>query len=167
MLYASRLKDVPSPKKEKLSFFAFLKGKATDKFGGVKKFQFLVILIICTGTLCFQAAKCVEKYMDRNTGTADKYVHVSKTSFPVMTVCSTYPYKLERLQSHGMSIKRDIQFGANWVSNDSNVSPSEFYDDVVLKVEEIVLSVKIYAEVLIEGKNVFTLGINNNCSICA
>ena len=132
----------------------------TSMLSGCKKLQFLIILIICTAVLFFQSAKCVEKYVERNKGTADKYVHISKTSFPVMTVCPTYPYKLERLWYHGIEIKRDIQFGATWVSNDSRVSPAEFYADVVLKLEEIVLSVKIYAESLIDGKNIFILGPN-------
>lgn len=100
-----------------------------------------------------------------------------------MTVCPTYPYKLDRLQYHGIEFKNMIQFGAAFVSNDSSVSPKEFYEDVVLKVrvesnddnivlgfqllcfslqiDEIVSSIKIYAEGLIDGKNIFELNPND------
>ena len=82
-----------------------------------------------------QAAECVQKYLNFSTGTGDKYVHVSRTSFPVLTVCATYPYKMDRLAAHGISYKNKLQLEAHWVSNDSSVSPVQFYEDVVLKVK--------------------------------
>lgn len=75
----------------------------------LKRVQYAFVLLFCTGVLLFQTFQCVEKYLLKSTGTADKYVHVSKTSFPVMTICPTYPYKLDRLQYHGVMTKSDIQ----------------------------------------------------------
>ena len=130
----------------------------------MKKTQFFIILFISTGILCFQTAQCVDKFFLKATGTADKYVHVSKTSFPILTVCPTYPYKLDRLQHHGVETKSDIQFGAEFSSKIPGVTPQEFYEDVVLKVEDIIEDVDIYAEVEIDGKNKFL--VRPNETIC-
>ena len=75
----------------------------------LKRVQFGIVLLFCTSVLLFQTLQCVDKYLAKSTGTADKYVHVSKTSFPVMTICPTYPYHLDRLQKHGLETKSDIQ----------------------------------------------------------
>lgn len=125
--------------------------------GRVKQCQFFTILIICVGILIFQASQCVIKYLEESTGTGDKYVHVARTSFPVMTICPAYPYKLDRLQHHGIMTKSDIQFQSAWISNDSTVDPITFYEDIVVNVEEIVEDILIYAEVPINGTNNFLL----------
>merc|ERR1719232_1035372 len=93
----------------------------------IKKFQFGFIIIACTAVLIFQCAKCAEKYMDKSTGTADKYVHVSKTAFPELTICPTYPYKLDVSQKNGVPTRNALRFGSNWVSNSSSVTPQQFY----------------------------------------
>jgi hypothetical protein len=124
----------------------------------VKRFQYAFIVIICTAVLFFQIGKCIEKYYSNNTGTADKYVHVSKTAFPELTICPTYPYKLDKLIANGISTKSEIQFGANWISNDSRKSPQDFYNEIVLNVDDIVQKVTIYVEQLVNGKNIVNLG---------
>jgi len=70
-----------------------------------------------------------------------RYSHLSQTSFPVLTTCPTHPYHLERLQANGVPTKSAIQFQAQWVSNDSKVTPEDFYRDVVLAKEEIIAQV--------------------------
>ena len=86
-----------------------------------KKMQYLLIILICTVVLLFQVAKCIDKYRDKNTGTADKYIHVSKASFPELTICPTYPYRLDVLQANGIATKNDLRFGSQWISNDTMV----------------------------------------------
>ena len=139
------------------SLLEFTKDHINSRLRRVKKIQFFTILFISSAILLVQTGQCVDKYFNKDTGTADKYVHVSKVSFPIMTVCPTYPYKLDRLQYHGIETKSDIQFGANWVSHNESVSPVELYEDVVLEVEDIVEDVDIYAEAIIEGKNAFLI----------
>ena len=138
----------------------FSKDRLKHKWNRIKKTQFIVILLICSGILAFQVAQCVKKYYLMATATGDKYVHVSKTSFPVMTICSTYPYKLDRLNYHGVATKTDIQFKAQFVSNRSGVTPVEFYNDVVWTQEEIIESVEIFGEKEIGGKNNFLVKPN-------
>ena len=123
----------------------------------IKNIQYGIIFLACTAVLIFQIAKCVEKFLDKNTGTADKYVHVSKTSFPELTICPTYPYKLEVLQSNGIGGRNKIQFGAEWNSNNSYTNPQQFYNDVIIPANEIIHSVLIYVEKLIDGKNIVKL----------
>jgi hypothetical protein len=115
----------------------------------IKRFQFAVIGITCTAVLFFQVGKCIEKFLAKNTGTADKYVDVSKTAFPELTICPSYPYKWDKLIANGIPTKEDIQFGGNWISNDSKKSSQEFYNEIVLKVDEIVQKVSIYVEQLV------------------
>ena len=74
----------------------------------------------------------MRKYLDKSTGTADKYVHVSLTSFPVMTICPTYPYRIDALKDNGVETKSDIQFGAKWVSDKEGKSAEKFYEEVRL-----------------------------------
>ena len=64
---------------------------------------------------------CLEKWFQFETATADSYSHIKLQPFPQLTVCPAAPYKLETLKAHGISETRDIQFGADWISNDSNI----------------------------------------------
>ena len=75
------------------------------------------------------------KSHEPKSGTADKYVHVSKTAFPELTICPTYPYKLEVLQSNGIETRNNLRFGSNWISNDTNTTPEQFYKEIVLDVK--------------------------------
>ena len=127
----------------------------------IKRFQYFVIFIIASAILIFQTYKCVEKYMLRNTGTGDKYQHTSKVPFPEMTICPTYPYRLNVLNNNGISGKNSIQLGAQWISNDSSVTPVEFYEKVVIPIENVVHSLRIYFEKLIDGKNIIDLKPND------
>ena len=149
-------------KNQTLSQFAV--GKIKQKWSRVKKVQFFLILAICAGILAFQIAECVKKYNVRATATGDKYVHVTNTSFPVMTICPTYPYKLNRLNFHGIKTKSDIQFEAAFVSNRSEVTPTQFYEDVVYAKEEIIDAIEIFSEAEIGGLNKFILSPND--TIC-
>ena len=79
----------------------------------IKRIQFVLIVIVCTGVLISQIVQCVEKYVSRNTGTAEKYEHVSEIVFPEMTICPTYPYKLEVLQENGIAGTNNIQLFRN------------------------------------------------------
>ena len=64
---------------------------------------------------------CLEKWFQFETATADSYSHIKLQPFPELTVCPAVPYKLQTLKDHGISETRDVQFGANWISNDSNI----------------------------------------------
>ena len=134
-------------------------GKKTDilNLGCVKNLQYFVIIVACTVVLFFQVAKCAEKYIEKSTGTADKYVHVSKTAFPELTICPTYPYKLDVIQANGIKTRNDLRFGSQWISNNSRMSPTQFYNEIVLDVKEVIHSITIYVEQVINGKNIITL----------
>ena len=77
----------------------------------------------------------ITSFSIKSIGTADKYVHVSKTAFPELTICPTYPYRLEVLQANGIETRNLLRFGSNWISNDTNLSAEQFYKDIVLNVE--------------------------------
>ena len=64
---------------------------------------------------------CLEKWFQFETATADSYSHIKLQPFPELTVCPAAPYKVETLKAHGISETRNIQFGADWISNDSNI----------------------------------------------
>ena len=57
----------------------------------------------------------------------------------MLTICPTYPYKLDVLREGGIETKSDIQFGARWVPDKErgpwNGDAREFYNDVTLKVQ--------------------------------
>ena len=109
-----------------------------------------------------QVGELTGKYLKRATGTSESYKDISTVPFPVLTICPTYPYKDDRLRYHGIDIVRDLQvmslnwsnpssyinidkllfqFNSQWISNDSNVTPKEFYNDVVYGLEDVVLNV--------------------------
>ena len=147
----------PVSAQSRASVGQFFRGHLT----GIKRIQYAAIFIICATVLVFQVVKCVEKYFIKNTGTADKYVHVSKTSFPELTICPTYPYKLDVLQRNGISGRNKIQLGAQWLSNDTFMTPQKLYQRVIIPANEIIHSVLIYVEQLIDGKNTIKLLAND------
>ena len=124
---------------------------------GIKRVQYGFIFMACSVVLFFQIAKCAEKFMAKSTGTADKYVHVSKTAFPELTICPTYPYKFDVLQANGISTRNELRFQSNWISNNSNKSPQDFYKEIVLDVADVIHSITIYVEALLDGKNIIVL----------
>ena len=63
-------------------------------------------------------------------GIADKYVHVSQTSFPELSVCPSLPYKEHILMKNGITSREDIRWEAKWISNDSSLSAQKFYEKV-------------------------------------
>ena len=142
--------------------------KICMKSGGfrdrVKKAQFVTILLLCTSILLFQSMKCIIKFREKSTGTGDKYVDISKTSFPVMSICPTYPYKLDILQDNGLETLTSIQFGASWISNHSGVSPTEFYEKVVHSAHELINHIIVYTAGQMDGSNIFER--SKNLSIC-
>ena len=64
---------------------------------------------------------CLEKWLRFETATADSYSHIKLQPFPQLTVCPAQPYKLEVLRAHGVSEVSDIQFNAEWTSNDTDI----------------------------------------------
>ena len=107
-----------------------------------------------------QVGKLTDKFFKRGTGTSESYKDISTVPFPVLTICPSYPYKGDRIKFHGLELKKDLQarnlkfllskviilkclfqFKAKWVSNQSNVTPKEFYEDVVYSLEDVVLNV--------------------------
>lgn len=90
------------------------------------------------------------KSHELKSGTADKYVHVSKTAFPELTICPTYPYKLEVLQSNGIETRNNLRFGSNWISNDTNTTPEQFYKEIVLDVKALLFRQSFLIEILLQ-----------------
>ena len=65
---------------------------------GIKRVQYTVIIVLCSGFLTVQCVECINKFLAKRTATGDYYVHTSRTSFPVLTICPTHPYRLDVLQ---------------------------------------------------------------------
>lgn len=105
------------------SLVDFAKDAIKEKFKFYKRTQYLLILTFCMTLLIVQVgiswswflqrikvhsivfnsqgSQCVKKFLKASTGTGDKYVHVSKTNFPVPTFCPAVPYRPEVFQSSG------------------------------------------------------------------
>ena len=159
--------DDTSGARSRVGWFRSVVG--TTKFETLKKFQYLLIVVVCTVVLVYQTSECVDKYLQKNTGTGDKYVHISKTAFPTMTICPTYAYNLSALGANGVGdggplSRTEIQWNANWLPNDTSKTPQEFYDEIVLKAEDVIDFVRIYTEKQIDGKNM--LKLNPNDKVC-
>ena len=135
--------------KSRANLGQFFRGHLTT----IKRIQYAVIFVICTLVLLIQVAKCVEKYLYKSTGTADKYVHITQTSFPELTICPTYPYKLDVLQQNGISDRKKIQLAAQWLSNNSDKTPQKLYEEIIIPTNEIIHSVIIFLEQKVGGKN--------------
>ena len=79
------------------------------------------LLSACLVLTTLALEMCLEKWWQFETATADSYSHIKLQPFPELTVCPANPYKVETLKAHGISEARDIQFGAGWISNDSDI----------------------------------------------
>ena len=71
----------------------------------VKCAQFSLILSVCLGILLYQAGQCLKRYTLKATGTADKYVHIVNTSFPVLDLCPSDNYDATVLKVSGTQVK--------------------------------------------------------------
>ena len=68
----------------------------------VKHTQYLIIFMLCWGFLVYEIFCAFEKYLEKDTGTADEYVLNTKTKFPALTICPSLPYKEEILHRNGI-----------------------------------------------------------------
>ena len=68
----------------------------------VKHAQYLIIFLLCWGFLVYEIFCAFEKYLEKDTGTADEYVLNTKTKFPALTICPSSPYKEEILHRNGI-----------------------------------------------------------------
>ena len=79
--------------------------------------------------------------------------------FPEITLCVSEQYKLDILNQNGIPTKRDMQFKANWVSNDSNISPVDLLQNASFSFEDVVISLKISTAKPMNGTNLPTSSI--------
>ncbi len=125
-----------------------------------KRFQFSAIFLASLSLLVYQTVQCLSKYLERKTGTTDKYVHISSFPLPELSFCPSLPYKEEVLEESGIGGGRtDIQLRAKWVPPSQD--PEEFYRRVVFGLEELVASVAVNIETQHEGRNKFVLSPND------
>ncbi len=134
-----------------------------QKIVNAKRCQFILIFVVCFGILMYQIGQCVHKFTQANTATGDKYIHVSMTNFPELTICPAYPYDMERLRLHNVT-RSGLQWHAMWVSNQPNISPNVFFEDVVLPLDEVVKSVDVFLESEVDGQSHFTF--EGNATFC-
>ena len=83
--------------------------------------QSFCLLSACLVLTSLALEMCLEKWFQFETATADSYSHIKLQPFPELTVCPASPYKVDVLRAHGILERRDIQFGASWISNDSDL----------------------------------------------
>ena len=149
----------------------------------VKHAQYLIIFLLCWGFLVYEIFCALEKYLEKDTGTADEYVLNTKTKFPALTICPSLPYKEEILHRNGIlgtylyylknfvsindhlkknsyhflffaiSDRTEVQFHAQWTSNDSKISPKDFYESIVNDIHEIINQVNITIEGKFDGQH--------------
>ena len=67
-----------------------------------------------------------------------RYVHISKTMLPEITICPTYPYNETTLAKNGILSRTNIQWDTQWISNDTSKSPKSFYKEAVLKAGKLI-----------------------------
>ena len=57
--------------------------------------------------------------------------------------------------------RTQIQYQAQWTSNNSNISPKTFYENIIIDIDEILKQVNISIEEKFQGKNVIILKPND------
>ena len=94
------------------------------------------------------------KYTAGNTATSDKYQHIATLPFPDLSICPSYPYKLDVLQANGITDKSSYQFKAGWVSTkDPSKKPKELFHDVIYSYEDIVKNIRLDLEQPMDGSS--------------
>ena len=142
--------------------------------------QSFCLLSACLVLTSLALEMCLEKWFQFETATADSYSHIKLQPFPEFTVCPANPYKVDTLRANGISETRDIQFGADWIANDSDirlrlrklsilssnpVRPDQFYESILYKVEELVEDIKVDLEEPFQGEAGIRLS-SGNFTIC-
>ena len=100
----------------------------------IKRIQFSLIICLCFGILVYLIIKNIGKFLEFSVGTADKYVLTTEAAFPELTICPSYPYKLDVLQKNGISSRHDIQFHSEWISKDSKITPQKFFSEFIIGI---------------------------------
>ena len=130
-----------------------------------KLFQFWLIIAISTGILFYQSSKCVQKYFANETGTVDTYVDVTATSFPELTICPSKSYKENIVLKNGIANLTDIQFNSHWISNDSEKSAQQFYEEIVFSPGEVIQEINIFTRNSVNESRYIKANINDTlCS---
>lgn len=119
----------------------------------LNKCQYFSILAISVSLLSYEIFQCLRKYHLQETGTADMYVHLSKTNFPQMTVCPTNSYQLDKLKNFGIPTQSAIQYEAQWIANDSEVSPKQLFAEVTRPIEDVVFHGTFFVEQEFNGSH--------------
>ena len=63
-----------------------------------------------------------------------------------------------QLQKNGIPTKWNLHFGANWGSHNTKLLPKDFYNQIVWKVDDIVLNVALETVKAIDGKSPIQFG---------
>ncbi|XP_023334500.1 uncharacterized protein LOC111705999 isoform X2 [Eurytemora carolleeae] len=146
-----------NPLKEKLGI---QQESTKKKVGWAKKIQFILIFLVSFAILIVQGRQCVENYLKKLTSTGDTYAHVATLPFPELTICPTYPYKLDVLQANGIPSQSAIQFNSNWISNISFISPKQLYESTLIKIEEILVQLRLDLEGSFNGSSIMFIKPN-------
>ena len=107
---------------------------------------------------------CFNKYLAGNTATAESYSNIGDTPFPDLTVCP--PYRADILAKHGIQTRKGIQFGAQWVSNDSRTSPEDLFEQVVFKLSDLVQDMTLNLESPFNGSISLSMPLVGFKNIC-
>ena len=81
-------------------------------------------------------------------------------------MCPANPYRLDVLQANGIETARSIQFGAQWISNNSDLSPNDFYESVLFSVEDLIHQLRVDLEVPYDGQSAVTVAAENFSDFC-
>ena len=81
-------------------------------------------------------------------------------------MCPANPYRLDVLQANGIENARKIQFGAEWSSNNSDVTPNDFYESTLFSVEDLIHQLRVDLEVPYEGQSAVVVAAENFSSFC-
>ena len=81
-------------------------------------------------------------------------------------MCPANPYRLDVLQANGIETARKIQFGAQWISNNTDLSPNDFYESTLFSVEDLIHQLRVDLEVPYDGQSAVIVAAENFTNFC-
>ena len=116
--------------------------KKLEIFKRITKSIFILALV---SFLSFKVVTSLSKYIENPTYTISKLVRQNQANLTAMTICpmgKTDGYKESVLKNHGIS-RYDCSSNLTWSSKNTSISENDLFDNVTLRFDELVYSIKV------------------------
>ena len=135
-------------------------GAYYNLFNYVKNLQKCLITTFCLLLLMYFTIKSCQRYIAFETGTSQKYIHISNLTFPEIAFCASdesIKYNKTVLNNHGIESSKIYAVDGFWSSNNTKISNEDLYHSITIKLDKLIKYMDIITHETINEKYQFKL----------